>query len=141
MRLTARHVLGTAVVGIVAWPALHLHPRDDFPLSTYPMFTARRGRIASVNVVVGRDRTGKVVRLDPTLIADTDEVMLAAETVTASIIEGHADDLCGDVAERIDPSKIDVVEVRTEQYDTVDWLHGDREPRQFEVRARCEVPS
>src|SRR3954447_23113128 len=77
MRLTGRHVLAAAVVVVVAWPSLRVHPTDDFPLSSYPMFTARRGRIASVDVVVGRRQNGRVVRLDPQLIADTDEVMVA----------------------------------------------------------------
>lgn len=140
MRVTARHVVSVAVVGIVAWPSLHVHPSDDFPLSTYPMFTAQRGRVASVDVVVGLDRDGKVVRLDPGRIADTDEVLVAAETVTDSIIEDRASDLCEDVAERVDGSTVETVEVRTEQYDTVNWLRGHRRPRHVVVRARCSVP-
>lgn len=136
----ARHLVSIAVVGIVAWPTLHVRPRDDFPLSTYPMFTASRGRVASFDVVVGRDGNDRLVRLDPRLIADTDEVMVAAETVTGAIVEGRASRLCEDVAMRVRRPRIVRVEVRTEQYDTIAWLRGHRRPSHVRAWADCRVP-
>jgi hypothetical protein len=114
-------------------------PSDGLPLSSYPMFAPGRGETAHIPVVVGVDRTGEDVRLDPGELAGTDEVMLAAKTVRHAVAAGAAatDRLCREVASRLDPDEVVRVEVRTEIYDVVAWYDGDRAPAGVEVHARC----
>src|SRR5262245_12792789 len=51
-----------AMIGAVLWPIQEnwrKDPRDSFPLSYYPMFSAKRKPIESFNYLVGHDAKGK----------------------------------------------------------------------------------
>ena len=108
--------------------------RDSYPVSTYPMFSERRTTTETVDtailVVDGRQR-----RLSPSAIADTDEVILAAATVSDAIATGSADVLCQEIAGRVDGAG--EIEVVTEQYDSVRWYEGDKLPLARVVHATC----
>jgi hypothetical protein len=132
-----------AVVVVVALPALRQPPRDGFPLSTYPMFAAERDREVVVATAVGiGPETGEVERLDPGVIADTDEVMLAAETVRLAVQGGGGARLCNEIADRLaGDADIDEVELRLETYDAVDYFDGDKDPLDVTVEASCAVPA
>ena len=132
--------MATAVVLVVVAPALRTDAPDGFPLSTYPMFAADRGRAVALATVVGIDRNGTAVRLDPGTIADTDEVMLASATVGRAVGAGSDARLCAEIADRLEGGAVDTVEVRSETYDSVDYFAGDTEPLAIEVHTRCEVP-
>jgi len=48
-------------LGAVIWPVVQnwrRMPRDGFPFSWYPMFSARRGKTSSVTCVIGVDLNG-----------------------------------------------------------------------------------
>jgi len=140
----AAAVAVVAVALVVLSPALRASPRDGFPLSNYPMFSTDVGRAARIDTAVGRRADGSVERLSPRLVTGTDEVILAASTVTNAVAGGPATAaaLCGEIAARVAASRADVIEVRlaTETYDAVDYFNGHRTPSSVEVHATCPVP-
>ena len=133
-----------AVALLVLSPALRGSPRDGFPLSNYPMFATDVGREARVDTAVGLRADGSVERLSPRLVTGTDEVILAASTVTNAVAAGPATAaaLCAEIAGRVAASRADVAQIRlaTETYDAVDYFDGQRTPAGVEVHATCPVP-
>jgi len=127
-----------AAVLVVA-PVFRQPPRDSFPLSTYPMFATDRGPVAAVNTVLAIDANGATHTLSPEIIGGSDEVILAAATVTRAIREGSAEALCRTAAERADGDDWLLLRVVTHRYDTVEYLAGDREPVDEIVHAECEA--
>lgn len=116
--------------------------RDSYPVSDLPMFSTRRTATEAVDTAVAVAATEQVWRLDPRLIAATDEVIMAAATVSAAIHGGTADLLCADIAARVasgGPADAERVEVVTERFDAVRWFAGDRTPLERRVHATCEV--
>jgi hypothetical protein len=129
----------TAVVALaVLAPAVWPHASDGFPISTYPMFTADRGRVIGLDTVV-LERGGRHERLSPALIGGTDEVVLASATVSGAIAGGATAvaRLCREVAGRLD--RDGTVEVVTEVYDTIDLLRQGAAPAQRRVHGTCEA--
>src|SRR5215211_2539336 len=127
------------VVIVVLSPTLRSSPRDGFPLSSYPMFATDVGRTAVVDTARGVRADGSTVTLSPRLVTGTDEVILAASTVSNAVAGGpdRTARLCNEIARRLDPSRADVVQVRiaTEAIDAVDWFDGGASPSAVEVRA------
>ena len=132
------------VVLVVLSPALRSSARDGFPLSNYPMFATDVGRTAVVDTARGVRADGSTVTLSPRLVTGTDEVILAASTVSNAVAGGpdRTARLCNEIAARLDGSRPDVVQVRiaTETVDAVGWFAGDATPQSVEVRATCPVP-
>src|SRR5437762_2911428 len=131
------------VVLVVLSPALRSSARDGFPLSNYPMFATDVGRTAVVDTARGVRADGSTVTLSPRLVTGTDEVILAASTVSNAVAGGpdRTARLCNEIAARLDGSRPDVVQVRiaTETVDAVGWFAGDTAPQSVEVRATCPV--
>jgi hypothetical protein len=131
------------VVIVVLSPTLRSSPRDGFPLSSYPMFATDVGRTAVVDTARGVRADGSTVTLSPRLVTGTDEVILAASTVSNAVAGGpdRTARLCNEIADRLGGSQPDVVQVRiaTETVDAVDWFAGDTTPLSVEVRATCPV--
>lgn len=134
--------IGWAVVGLtglaVVFPAL-TDGGDSYPLSNYPMFSSDRGSEADLATAVAESADGEVSRLDPRTIAGSDEVILAAATVSRAVRRGRAEALCREIADRIDDPEISRIVVRTERHDLVASLTDDAEPLSIDVHARCEV--
>jgi hypothetical protein len=134
-----------ATLAAVLSPLLRDPPRDGFPLSHYPMFSAAPDHsIVAIPHVVGWSRTGAHRPIEPGLV-DTEEVMQALQTITVAAARGPAAaaDLCAHVAGRVqadeDYADIDVVEVRTDRYDVLRYFVDGREPLSTVVHARCAV--
>ncbi|HKA04275.1 MAG TPA: hypothetical protein VKD67_08095 [Acidimicrobiales bacterium] len=147
VRSAARYLPAAVVVAValvVLSPALRASPRDGFPLSNYPMFATDVGRVARVDTAVGLRADGSTARLSPHLVTGTDEVILAASTVTNAVAAGPARTagLCAEIATRVAASRTDVVQIRvaTETYDAVDYFDGNTAPTAVEVHATCPVP-
>jgi len=144
MRGRAIAVITAVVLLVVLSPALRSSPRDGFPLSNYPMFATDVGRTAVVDTARGLRADGSTVTLSPRLVTGTDEVILAASTVTNAVAAGpdRTSRLCDEIAGRLGGSRPDVVQVRiaTETLDAVDWFDGATAPTSVEVRATCPVP-
>lgn len=131
------------LLAAVLWPIVRDPPRDGFPLSNYPMFSAdRRSADAEIGHVVGYSREGRHRPLPPVLLG-SEEIMQAHQTVRVAIQRGYADDLCRRAAERVraDPDHADLerLEVRTDHYDALAYFAGDTKPRRTRVHARCSV--
>ncbi len=133
----ARWVVTVVAVAVVASPAVLPDPADDFPLSTYPMFTADRGRVVDLDTAVLVDVDGRH-RLSPEVVGGTDEVIAAAVAVSQAVAGGLAAlaDLCADIADRIDSTG--TVEIVTERHDAVDLLRDDAEPLATTVHHECD---
>ncbi len=130
----------TVAVGIVVLaPALLPEAEDDFPISTYPMFTAERGEVVDLDTAVRVDDEGRH-RLSPEAIGGTDEIVSASVAVSRAVVAGAAalDLLCGHIADRVDgPGEVQIV---TERHDAVDLLRDGGEPIAVTVHERCPVP-
>jgi hypothetical protein len=129
----------TVVVSLVLLaPALWPDPGDDFPISTYPMFTAERGRVVDIDTAVLLDGEERH-RLSPEIVGGTDEIVSAAVAVSRAIAGGDAalDRLCAEIAVRVaGPGSIEIV---TERHDAVSLLQEGAEPIAVTVHARCPV--
>lgn len=123
-----------AIVGVVPF----VLQRDSFPLSDYPMFSRPRSTTESVDTAVLVEIGGTVRRLSPTQISGNDEVIIAAVNVTDAIRNGNANELCDEIASRLDDGG--TVEVVTEVFDALEWYEGRRTPLARTVHATCEVP-
>ena len=95
-----------SVLAVLAVLSPALHERDSYPLSTYPMFSQDRGRVATIPTAVGFRADGSRNRRSPALIAGGIEVIPAS--VNEAIgghkpgglaptrnLPGHADDKKG----------------------------------------------
>jgi hypothetical protein len=138
-------VLSTSVLLAALSPLVRDRPRDDFPLSHYPMFAERRDDMhARIRHVIGRSRDGRDRPVPPDLVG-TEEVMQAHQTIAVAVQRGShtAAELCQTVAARVatapDLADIDALEVRTDVYDVIEYFAGDRRPQKVRVHARCEV--
>jgi hypothetical protein len=135
VRRAVPYLVGAVAVLAVLAPLLGPPEGDSYPLSTYPMFARDGGDTARLPTVVGVDAVGDRHRLSPTLIAGSDEPVLAAETVLRAIRLGRTDRLCEDAAERVGGRHPEVA-VITETHD----LDRPGEPAiAVEVHAACET--
>jgi hypothetical protein len=139
-------VVSGVAVAVVAVPGLRTvleggAAPDGFPLSTYPMFARDPGRVVELATVVAVGPDGRVTRLSPELIAGTDQVIQAGETVRHAIDGGPSTTaaLCREVAGGVDPPA--TIAVVIEEHDAVAWSAGDREPRDRRVIAECDAGS
>lgn len=137
-----RSLVLAGVALLVLWPTLRSEPEDGFPLSSYPMFSYDRDRIAAIGTAVGIDAGGDVHRLGTHVVGGGDETMLAVSAARRAIAGGAdaAARYCDEVASRVRNGSIVAVEVRTEVRDAVDDVAAEGEPLEVDVHARCEVP-
>jgi len=140
-------LLSLALVGAVLWP-IHQDwqpkPHDSFPLSYFPMFSARRKAVESFYYLVGRDENG-VRCLVPYLL-----IGLAGENQTRRQIdkivrEHRATELARSVARRLAGeteapwSHIATVAVVRGSYLVDDYFHGRKGPVSERTLASCPV--
>ncbi len=138
-------IVGLVAVGAVLVPLSRDLGADSLPLSNYPMFTARRSQVTSIERAIGVATDGTEHVLSPELTGGTVEVIHAAQTIVDAIRAGSADELCTEIARRVAESGHDdtteVIVVR-ERFDVVTSLDDDDPvPVDRRVHARCEVPA
>ncbi len=134
--------LGLMVLGAVAWPALQDPPKDGFPLSTYPMFSSRRGK-PWVHVASGVTAEGELVRLSPRIAAGGPEVMQASATLARAVRRGRAAAICEEIADRAAAEALPYGSIRIEskRFDPLTYFDDPPPgPVAHEVRAECAVP-
>ena len=136
-------LVGIVAVGAVLVPLGRDLGDDSLPLSNYPMFTARRSQVTSIERAIGVAPDGTEHVLSPELTGGTVEVIHAAQTIVDAIRAGSADELCAEIAKRVAESgDADTAEVLvvTERFDIVAALDDDDpEPVDRRLHARCEV--
>ena len=139
MTATIRRLAPLLAAAVVLLPLLRSPESDSYPLSTYPMFATDRGRVAAIATAVAIDADGVVSRLGPAAIGGTDEVILAAATVSDAVRRGEVEELCAEIADRLDPADHSTVIIRTEVVDVVDHIAEDASPLSIDEHGRCEV--
>lgn len=143
---THRWTLATVIVVAAMLLPVALD-RDDFPLSTFPMYAEARPGTVVLPTAVGVDAAGGRQRLSLDVIAGVDDPLIAAAELRDAIAAGRADDVCAVIAERLaarggetpTARSITAVEVATERHDTVARVRGEPSEVAREVHARCAV--
>ncbi|MGY6501749.1 MAG: hypothetical protein ACXIVQ_12780 [Acidimicrobiales bacterium] len=128
-------------------PPLVLDPtNDDFPVSTYPMFTTDRSGPSSISTAVGVTADGDRHRLSSGLLAGADEPILAVRTARVEVGGGRAGSWCVEVARRVADDAtvrsgrpVVEIEVVTEVHDPIATLAHGAEPLATTVHASCAV--
>lgn len=141
-----RWALTTALVLIAMLVPVALD-RDDFPLSTYPMYSEARPSTVVLPTAVAVDADGERQRLSLDVIAGVDDPLIAAAELRDAIAADRADETCAAVARRLVASGDDLggrsplvaVEVATERHDTVARVRGEPSEVAREVHARCAI--
>lgn len=117
-------------------------PRDGFPLSYYPMFSARRGETYIVQHLFGLDAAGRRSYISFARIGSGGHNQVRRQ-LQRIVREGRADDLCPRVAERIasrpEYAHVERLVVVSAHYHIDAWFAGDRNPVHEEIHGRCRV--
>jgi len=129
-------LMSLALIGAVLWP-IHenwrKNPRDNFPLSYYPMFSARRQATETFYYVLGRDAQGARYQIPHTLILSGGGNQVR-RSLRKIMDEGRAPELAQSVAKRLARkedapwSQIVTVDVCRGKYVVHDFFHGRKEP-------------
>jgi hypothetical protein len=136
-----------AFIGVVLWPVMQNwrdEPRDNFPLSYYPMFSNKREPIETFYYVVGLDAQGQRYYMKHTLIGDGGGNQVRRQ-LRRIISEGRAPELAKDLAGKLarrdkEPwSKVVKVAVCSGKYSVDDFFHGKKSPVQEKIRGSATV--
>ncbi len=127
-----------AVVGLLLIPVIV--DSDDFPLSTYPMYATARSNDVAFATAWGRGVNGERLELGLGVIGSSDDPLIVAGELRASIRAGAAEDRCQEIARRAssEPSII-WIEVTTERHDVVAHARGEASLIERTVHASCAV--
>jgi len=146
--LAAASVVSVAFLIAVLFPIFQNwreRPKDSFPLSYYPMFTASRGDVTRITYLVGVDAEGKQQPLHYTFVGKGGLNQVRRQ-INRLKDEGRADKLCEDVAKKVAGRKSkryrNLVEVRvvTGQFNFNDYyVAGNKQPMKERVHATCSV--
>jgi len=140
-------LLSLAMIGAVLWPIQQNwrdKPRDNFPLSYYPMFSARRDAVETFYYLVGRDAQGNRHYIRYKLIG-TGGGNQVRRQLRRIINEGRAPELAKTVAKRLARqerapwSDIITIAVCRGKFAVDDYFHGRKVPVQEQIKASCEV--
>jgi hypothetical protein len=133
-----RRLVTLAVVGALIAPVVANH--DSFPLSTYPMYARTRPTEVDIVTAVGIDSSGHDVPLSMSVLAATDDPLIAESRLRTAAAGGTAVRMamCEEIAAR---SGDGVVGVRlvTERHDVVRRASGKDSRLGVEVHAECEI--
>ena len=136
-----------AMIGAVLWPIQEnwrKNPRDSFPLSYYPMFSAKRRPIETFNYLVGHDAKGKRYLIRHSF-AGHGGLNAVRRQINKKVREKRSDEIAQMVAKRLAEreegkwSKIVRVDVVTGRYVVDDYFHGRKEPVSEKIKASCPV--
>jgi hypothetical protein len=139
--------LSLAMIGSVLWPLHHNwsdKPRDNFPLSYYPMFSTKRQATETFYYMLGRDAEGGRY-LIPYTFAGRGGLNSVRRQIRRIVEEGRAADLAYSVAKRVSRKdalpwpKIVTVAVVRGRYAVDDYFHGRKDPVSEQIKASCAV--
>ena len=139
-------VLSIVILAAVVAPILEnwkATPRDDFPLSYYPMFTFAKTDRQRVTYLVAHDSAKNRFRL-PYWYAGLGGLNQVRRQINKLVDRGQASRLCRSVAARVArspvlPGDLSAVEVVTGVFSMTRFFGGDRMPLSESVRAQCLV--
>jgi hypothetical protein len=136
-----------AMIGAVLWPIQEnwrKDPHDSFPLSYYPMFSAKRRPIESFNYLVGHDTKGKRCLIRHSF-AGHGGLNAVRRQINKKVRQNRADEVAQMVAKRLADredgkwSRIVKVDVVTGRYAVDDYFHGRKKPVSEKIKATCPV--
>lgn len=144
MERVRAYLLSAVLLGAVAAPGFRDPHADGYPLSTYPMFSQRRGRIHEVTSARAVATDGTQARVPPRYIANA-ETMQAVRTLSSALRAGDraALRLCRAIASRLRDARAPAlrdavrVELVSERVDAIAYLSGHAEPLARHVHASC----
>ncbi len=120
-------------------------PRDSFPLSYYPMFTAIHPDTQRENYLVGFDRQRNRYLIHHSYVGPGGLVRVRRTIINRMISRGQAAQLCRSVAAEIARrrsralSPVATVEVMTGTYRHSEYFAGNKTPDSEQVRGSCPV--
>jgi hypothetical protein len=120
--------------------------RDNFPLSTYPMYSRARGDAVTFATAQAVDGSGATTTLTLGVIGDSDDPLVVAGELRGAISDGRASERCAEIAERAArweglPVGAVGIEVVTERHEVVARTEGVESLLERTVHATCEVQS
>ena len=139
--------ISVLTLGAVLWPIMRNwqeSSEDDFPLSHYPMFSAKRPEKVRVTHLIGLDRDGERY-LVPYKYAGGGGMNQVRRQINRIVREGKVDALCQTIAAKISLeeeerfTEVTTVQVVTGKYRLADYFGGDKAPISENVRASCLV--
>lgn len=134
-RRWARRIATVALLAALFLPVVR--DRDGLPLSTYPMYATARSNLVSFVTVRGFTSAGDTVDLSMFTITQTRDPLIAESFLSDSVRRGEAEELCSDVADRVDDPVVRI-EVATERFDIADRSSGDP-PVERTIHTSCPV--
>ncbi len=135
------------LMGAVAWPVVQNwqdKPKDNFPLSYYPMFAKKRSKEKRETYLLGLDPDGKRHSISYKY-AGVGGLNQVRRQIRRTVKRGGAEQLCQKVASNIvrkgKKRLADVVTVQivSGTYSLDDYFSGDKAPITEEVSASCPV--
>jgi len=140
-------LLSLAMIGAVLWPLQknwQAKAHDSFPLSYYPMFSAKRDAVESFYYLVGRDQQG-ARHLISYKFAGAGGLNSVRRQLRKIVHEGRSAEIARKVAHRLasedEPpwSNIVTVAVCRGDYSVDDFFHGKKDPVEEVIKASCAV--
>jgi hypothetical protein len=135
------------LVGAALWPIVENwreKPKDNFPLSYYPMFSAKRGKKETINYIIGYDAQGARHIVSYTY-AGTGGMNQVRRQINTLVKRGEAERLCRDVAARLAAERegplagVVTVQVISGTYRLSDYFSGNKQPVAEEILASAPV--
>ncbi|MDQ3772776.1 MAG: hypothetical protein M3343_11910 [Actinomycetota bacterium] len=118
-------------------------PVDGFPLSYYPMFSAKREATAKVTYLVGLDGRGDRIKI-PYKCAGSGGLNQVRRQIRRAVRRGHSEELCARVAREVRRrnsfKEVVTVQVVTGTYHLDDYFSGrNRQPLKEKLHASVPV--
>lgn len=133
-----RAAITIAIALLILSPLARPRGWDDFPISSYPMFSrSDLGNVVALAHALVVHADGTRTPAPPSLVG-TAEPMVATAIVNRAIINGTAAELCATIAGRATDGT--AVEIALSTYDTRSYFaEKKREPVSRVVHARCAI--
>lgn len=142
-------VLSLALMAVVLSPVaqnFRAEPRDDFPLSYFPMFSFKRKATKRITYIIGHDARGFRVRIPYRYAGSGGFNQVRKQLTRRARRRREARKLCRDIARRLlrddDPrfAKVVRVSIMRGEFDVERYFFGHKQPRWKLMRASCTVP-
>lgn len=141
MRYAALALLSVATTIVLLVPAVT--GRDDFPVSTHPMYATARPATASFVTARGMTATSQPIELTMAVIAGTDDPLVAETRMRRAVRRDGAGALCAAVALRVGEERtadVDSIEVIRIEANVTDFVRQGLDGSAAEVLATCPAP-
>ncbi|MCG8555909.1 MAG: hypothetical protein MJD61_11580 [Proteobacteria bacterium] len=142
-------LFGLVLILAVVYPVVEnwsRRPRDNFPLSYYPMFSQKRGETVKVAYVIGVDRDGNEQHLPRRVIGSGGHNQVRRQ-INRAVKRGWSDELCREVASRVAARRekypdVTTIKVVRGSFGIADFMHHQiSTPRKRVTHATCSVRS